>query len=275
MKSISCKCDFILLETERISEPPLKFQGKPLKGFTLIEILVAVTIIATIVSMVYGSYFATARSADVYKTRMALSAQTRRVLCRMARQIRCSYIGEAIEDADLAEKNSGGTNKIRKGPVIYFNYEPDACDTGFQPVKTRPGWPCHSGTLHLVTTNRLFCEDGYANGLFDVAYKFDKDIGTLYLSQRRFTGTPENNIEDRNWRPLLTNVEFVELGFFDGRQWLLEWDFEQKKKIPVAVKIDITCEDENSRQCQYGTVAYVNCSGNRDRKTLIETSVIK
>ena len=65
MKSISCKYDFTLLETKMVCTQPLKFRAKPLKGFTLIEILVSVTIIATIVSMVYGSYFATAKSADV------------------------------------------------------------------------------------------------------------------------------------------------------------------------------------------------------------------
>jgi len=260
VKSISCKYDFMLLETERLCKPPLKFRRGPLKGFTLIEILVAVTIIVTIVSMVYGSYFATAKSADACKARMTLSGRTRKVLDQMARQIRCSYIGKAIEDTDLAEKDSGSISKIRKSPVVYFSYKPDA-----------PG----SGTLHLVTTNRLFCEEGHSNGLIDVAYKFDKNFGTLYLSQRKFTGTPENNIEDRNWRPLLTNIESVELGFFDGQQWLPQWDFEQKKKLPFAVKISITCEDENSRQYNYGTIAYVDCSRNFGPNTLSETSVGK
>jgi prepilin-type N-terminal cleavage/methylation domain-containing protein len=260
VKSKSCKYDFMLCETGKLYKPPRRVRCRSLKGFTLIEILVAVTIIVTIVSMVYGSYFATAKSADVYKARMTLSGRTRKVLDQMARQIRCSYIGEAIKDTDLAEKDSGSISKIRKSPVVYFSYKPDA-----------PG----SGTLHLVTTNRLFCEDGYVNGLIDVAYKFDKNFGTLYLSQRRFAGTPENNIEDRNWRPLLVNVKSVELDFFNGLKWLREWDFEQEKKLPVAVKIGIACEDENSRQCHYGTIAYLNCSGNFGPKILFETSVIK
>ncbi|MCP4263298.1 MAG: prepilin-type N-terminal cleavage/methylation domain-containing protein [Planctomycetes bacterium] len=260
MKSVSCKYVFMLFETERDCKPPLTFRRGSLKGFTLLEILVAMTIIVTIVSMVYGSYFATAKSADACKTRMTLSGQTRKVLNQMSRQIRCSYIGEAIENTDLEVKDSKITNRIRKSPVIYFSYEPDA-----------PG----SETLYLVTTNRLFCEDGHANGLIDAAYKFDKNIGTLYLSQRKFAGTTGNNIEDRNWRPLLANVESVELDFFDGRQWGRKWDFEQKRKLPIAVKISITCEDENSRKCHYGTVAYVDCSRNQDPKTLSEKSVSK
>ena len=129
--------------------------------------------------------------------------------------------------------------------------------------------------MYLVTTYKLFCDDGNANGLIDAAYKFDKNIGALYLSQRRFTGATEKNIEDRSWRPILVNVESVELCFFDGRQWFRQWDFKQKKKLPVAVKIDITCEDENSRQCNYGTIAYVDCSKNFDPKILSKTSVSK
>lgn len=260
MKSKSVKYNVTPLEIGVVYEPPLRIRRRLRAGFTLIEILVAVTMIVTIVSMVYGSYFATAKSTDACKARMTTSGRTRKVLDQMACQIRCSYIGEAIEDTDLAGTDSSGTNTIRKGPIIYFGYEADAHG---------------SGTLHLVTTNKLFCDDGYVNGLVDIAYKFDKNIGTLYLSQRRFVGTPQEHLEDRNWRPLLVNVESVELEYFDGRQWLQEWDFELKKKLPVAVKIGITCEDENSRQCHYGTIAYVDCSANQSRETLSKTLVGK
>jgi len=60
-------------------------------GFTLVEILVAMAIIVTIVSMVYGSYFATSKSTQAYKSKITLSQQGRKVLEQMARQIRCSY----------------------------------------------------------------------------------------------------------------------------------------------------------------------------------------
>lgn len=258
MKSKSVKYNVAPLEVGAVYEPPLRIRRRLRAGFTLIEILVASTIIVTIVSMVYGSYFATAKSADAYKARMTMSGQTQKVLRWIAQQIRCSYVGKMAEDTELAGTDSSRTSKIRKTPVIYFSYEPDALG---------------SGTLHLVTTNKLFCDDGYANGLVDIAYKFDKNIGTLYLSQRRFVGTPQEHLEDRNWRPLLVNVESVELDFFDGRQWCRKWDFERKKKLPVAVKIGITCEDENNRQCHYGTIAYVDCSSNQGREALPDTSV--
>jgi len=244
------------LDSRYLMSRAAKFRGGLRTGFTLVEILVAMTIIVTIVSMVYGSYFATAKSTDVYKAKMTLSGQTRRVLRQMARQIRCSYIGKTQERLDSAGTISRGERKITEKPIIYFNCEPDA----------RGG-----EILHLVTTNGLFCQEGQADGLFDVTYKFDKNSGTLSLSQIRFVGTPERLIEKRNWRPLLKNVECVELDFFDGKQWLPKWDFKQKRKLPYAVKIGITSKDENHRQCHYGTIAYVGCSGSRGRETLSET----
>lgn len=257
MRSKSGKYDFTPLE----EIPPGRFvqvRGGFLKGFTLVEILVAVAIIVTIFSMVYGSYFATAKSTNIYKTRMTLSGQARKVLGQLARQIRCSYISKNEELANAADTISQGKREITEKPIMYFNYE-SAARTG--------------KILHLVTTNRLFCPEIQADGLFDVIYKFDKNSGTLYLSQKRFVGKLERIIEKRNWRPLLTGIKSIELDFFDGRQWLPEWDFEQKKKLPVAVKISINCEDENYRQCHYGTVAYVVCSGNKGQKTSSEKIV--
>ena len=260
MKSKSVKYKVTPLAVGVVYEPPLRIRRRLRAGFTLIEILVSVTIIATIVSMVYGSYFATAKSADAYKARMTTSRQTQKVLRWMTQQIRCSYIGKISEETELAGTDSSRTSKIKKSPIIYFSYEPDSLG---------------SGILHLVTTNKLFCEDGYVSGLVDVAYKFDKNSGTLSLSQRRFVGAPEKYLEDRNWRELLVNVESVELSFFDGRQWLTEWDFELKKKLPAAVKIDITSKDENDRQCHYGTIAYVDSSSKPGREILSETLVGK
>ena len=227
-------------------------------GFTLVEILVAVAIIATILSMVYGSYFATSKSAQACKTRIALSGQGRKVLGQMARQIRCSYVGSARKYKYPTREVSQQREKIPENTIDYFNGSSD--DPGGE-------------ILHLVTTNSILGGQAPAEGLFEVTYKFDKGSGTLFLSEERFVDTPESVIEKRNWQPLAENVECVELAFFDGRQWLPRWDFKEKKKLPHAVKINITCEDENYRQYNYGTVAYVCCRKNQGKKTTSETLV--
>lgn len=227
-------------------------------GFTLVEILVAVAIIVTILSMVYGSYFATSKSAQVCKTKIALSRQGREVLGQMARQIRCSYVGSAGKYKYPTRPVSRQREKIPEKAISYFNG--DADDPGGE-------------ILHLVTTNSILGGQAPADGLFEVTYKFDKSTGTLFFSQERFVYAPKSVIERKNWQPLAENVECVELAFFDGQQWLHRWDFKEKKKLPHAVKINITCEDENYRQYNYGTVAYVCCRTNQGKKTTSKTLV--
>jgi len=226
-------------------------------GFTLVEILVAMAIIVTIVSMVYGSYFVTSKSTQACNSRITLSQQGRKVLEQMARQIRCSYAGKA-------DKHTNPTSipqqkkAVRASAIDYFNGNSE------EP----------SGEiLHLVTTNGLFSGPDQAKGLFNITYKFDKSRGTLSLSQRRFVHTSKAHIEQKSWRPLIRNVEYVELAFFDGQQWLAEWDFKEKKELPYAAKITIACKDENSRRYYYGTVAYLCCSKNQSNGTSSERLV--
>jgi len=227
-------------------------------GFTLVEILVAVAIIVTIVSMVYTTYFATSKSAQAYKTRIALSRQGRKVLGQIARQIRCSYVGPAKKYKYPARPVSQQRETIPENAINYFNGNSD--DPGGE-------------ILHLVTTNSISEGQTPTEGLFEVTYKFDKGSGVLFFSQGRFIDAPKSVVEKRNWQPLVRNVESVELAFFDGQQWLQRWDFKEKRKLPHAVRIDVTCEEENYQQYHYRTVAYVCCRKNQDKKTTSTTLV--
>ena len=223
------------------------------KGFTLVEILVAAAIIVTIVSMVYGSYFATSKSTRSCKSRIALSRQGRKVLGQMARQIRCSYVGSAKEYKSPTRPVFQQRKKIPEDVISYFNG--NSGETGGE-------------ILHLVTTSAISEGQAPLDGLFETTYKFDKSSGTLFLSQERFIGAPKSLVENRNWQPIARNIESVELAFFDGQQWLHTWDFKEKKSLPNAVRINITCEDENYRQYHYGTIAYVCCRKNQAKKAI-------
>jgi len=211
-------------------------------GFTLVELLVAFAIILAIVTMVYGSYFAISESAQVYKGRLAIYEQVRKVLDGMSQQVRCLY-------ADTSGVTARNPTDEPKDVIRYFEGKPEAMN---------------GEILHFVTTHGIFCGQQEAKGLFDVIYKFDKRAGTLYLSQTSFVNGATKRIEKRNSRPLAENVRDVELAFFDGKQWVSEWDFKQKRKVPRAVKVSITCEDENQRQYSYSTIADVCCWNNRN-----------
>jgi len=226
------------------------------KGFTLIEILIAVAIIVTLVSMVYGSYLATSKSAQVCKKRIAMSQQGRELLGQMARQIRCSYAGSLKKSTPPAVKGSLKKEVTLENTISYFYG--NSGEMGGE-------------ILYLVTTNSIL--EQKSPGLFEVTYKFDKRTGTLLLSQEKFINASESFFEKKNWQPLAENIESIELAFYDGRQWLNTWDFKEKKALPYAVKINITCQDENQRQYSYGTTAYICCRKNQGKKTTSERLV--
>jgi prepilin-type N-terminal cleavage/methylation domain-containing protein len=218
-------------------------------GFTLIETLVAMALIVTIISMVYGSYFAASRSADTYQEGMELSRQTRRVLEQMARQVRCAYVGKPTWSSDsYAAADSAEVVSAREDLIDYFRADP--YDPGGE-------------ILSLVTTCRLFSQESPTDGLVEVIYRLDAAAGTLFLSQKRFVGAPENVTAEKRWRPILSGIVSIEMSFLDGERWLPEWGLRDRAVLPSAVRIEITCEDANLRQYRYGTVEHLCCSDSR------------
>ncbi len=226
-------------------------------GFTLVEILVAMAIIVTIVSMVYGSYFATSKSTQAYKSKITLSRQGRKVLGQMARQIRCSYANKA--DKDTYQISIPQQKKVVPERAInYFNGNSD-----------EPG----GEILHLVTTNGFSVGLVPSNGLFEITYKLDKSRGLLFSSQRILAATSKSVEQKKKWQPIAEGIESLKLTFFDGQKWQNKWDFKDKRELPFAVKINITWEDENHRQYQYGTIAYICCRKNQGKETRSGTLV--
>ena len=216
-------------------------------GFTLVEILLALALIATILLMVYGSYFATSRSTRLCQARIAMCHQGQMTLDQMARQIRCAYAGIATEE-NLGESGTLQKRIVRQENMNYFNGDRNASN---------------GEILRFVTTNKFTdAKEKSAKSLFEATYRFDKRAGTLLLSQRRFIGATKKTPK-RDWKLIAENIKHLDLEYFDGQKWLRRWDFEDKKKLPSAVRIEMGCRDEDNRRYNYSTVAHISCRNNR------------
>lgn len=217
------------------------------RGFTLVELLVAVTLIATVLSMVYGSYIAATRSAQACKSRITLSEQGRKTLEQMSRHVRCSYSGS---NYDRDRNVPAGSTEVEIEPgngVSYFSGDAHAPN---------------GEILHLVTTSGSPEDDGAKDGLFEIVYRLDRRKRELALSLSRFAGEP-GGARRRDWQVIAEGVKSVDLAFFDGEKWLPRWEFKDRKGLPRAVRIEITGENKSLQRCQYGTVAYVACQNYR------------
>jgi type II secretion system protein J len=221
------------------------------EGFTLIEILIAVAITVTIVSVVYGSYRAASSSAQACEAKIELSQKTMAVLEQMVRQIRCAYIDKS-EYITGVDKSS--LEKLQKKPQNKRNYfygDPD--DIGGEVIR-------------IVTTHCNFNSAGSKNGLFDVIYKFDATNSALFISESRSIITSREPAEKANWELLLENVSDIDLAFYDGQTWVRRWDSD-KTDLPSAVRIGLAVKDNKHRLHWFTTTTRLYCANSSNNKS--------
>jgi len=234
-------------------------------GFTLLEILTAMAIIVTIVSMVYGSFFAVSQSAQAYKSRLAMSRKMHSTLMQMSRQIRCVYVPVKVQ---LRGEKQRSIHTFKSASTPAGAIDERAANYCFEGNTKGPG----GCVLRFVTADETFGGQGTAGGLFEISYRFERRKGVLCAGYRRFIGNEKNDESDENSRMLLNNVEDVKLSFYDGQKWHKQWGLEHSRQPPRAVKIEIACTDENNRRYSCGTVAQVYCwraKGNKTRNQVL------
>jgi general secretion pathway protein J len=81
-----------------------------LRGFTLIEILLAIFIFSIVLAAIYGSYTGTFRAIDTVESQAAVFRQARIAMARMTEDLASSYYSDMITDM---EKFVGTEQEVR------------------------------------------------------------------------------------------------------------------------------------------------------------------
>jgi len=223
-------------------------RGRNNAGFTLLEMLVSLTIIVGILAMVYGSFAATTRSIDASGARMARIERASFALRLMTRQIRCAYVPATSQSsppgsnriaAQGASRSMASANEVlvRKRSALFRG---DARDP-------------RGEILAFVTSSGLGAGPEAPRGLFRVTYLYDRRSSTLSIRRQEQADSSDNRLSSRRCDLLLKDVTGVELKFYDGRQWQPAWDVDQRHELPRAVKAEIAIADETGRPHRLGT----------------------
>lgn len=224
-------------------------------GFTLIEMLVALTMIAAIVSMVYGSYAATSRSMEVYDSRMTCSQRTDLVVRLIARQLRCAYTRPTELNQTASGATAGNPGSDRGKQELSQSAE-------IQTLKSRPAFVGNQSNskgeiLDFVTTAGLSGGLTGSQRLTRVRYRYDSSLKMLAVSSQPPVDSGRKNDSAVSWQPLLWQVSNVELEFYDGSDWRPEWSSRSKQGLPRAVRIRLAVEDEKGRTYHCGTTVEI------------------
>ena len=216
------------------------------RGFTLIEMLIALAMMATIMSMVYGSYAATSQSVETYSSRLSYSERASLILRLMSRQIRCVYIPPAdpnttstSDPIDSAQTRTG-IEAGRSSPSFYGN------------TKDRQG-----RVLDFVTATGLGTGFKRPRGLSRIQYRHDPSSNTLWMDRQPHMDRLRKPDRAQTGQPILDHVTALDVEFYDGEKWQQKWSDEKSRKAPQAVRIRLSLVDEEGRSYHFGTTVRV------------------
>jgi general secretion pathway protein J len=222
----------------------LRAQGRPGKrrkaGFTLIEVMVAVSILAVVSTLVWSSFRQTTLTKKNIEAQALRYRTVRLALDRMAREIAMAYLSQN-EDTSQPERRTRFVGRRRGGvDELSFSY------FGHQ---------------------RLY-EDSAEGDTAVIQYvgepSRERGAGTNLMrkeSRRLGYQKPEDLSGERD--VLCDEVVRLKLEYWDARdkQWREEWNTMtadgQPDRLPSKVKITLTVRDERGKEVPFQTQARI------------------
>lgn len=177
------------------------------KGFTLLEVLVALAILAVLITVVYGAFDHTVRSADALEEEQETYRVARQGLSLLGGEVRSAYWNKEHPEDYVFEGRadsltlttlsaSGGSFPFLEGPLLSVPTEVSYF------LETRQS---ETGLFLMRSESSLSSSSSSAGEVHEVGGRI-----------KSFT-----------------------LRYFDGEEWRESWDSTEEKKIPAAVEAQL------------------------------------
>ena len=216
--------------------------AKARHGFTLLEVLIAITILGIILTTVYGALSRTIRSKDHAEASARMNSVGREAVMRIADEIEASVLPERVPGAAFRGASAGSGQFLDQ--VLFA-------------ISSRPPFgPIGSGT-------------GRAGRVL-VHYYLGEQEGApqTYLLVRSELPLPKANPDPHEEEPpeirmlVCDNVAGLRLRYLDGDtgQWTDNWDStadgdkEQVNSLPIAIEIALYLYDDNGTPQEFSTL---------------------
>ncbi len=221
------------------------------EAFTLLEIIIALSMLLLILGSVYGTYTVATRSLAHSKPRHALQQQASIFIQRISSEIRCCYAGD--RDKSLQPL----TNTFQKAKKK---------NTQQEDVSLFEGREVSSGQtfLQFVTSAVASRREHNLGGLAVIEYMFDNSTNTLSRCKRRYIGRFKADRDDNDWIVIIENVQAIMVEYFDGKDWLKEWNSNNMKGLlPKAAGISLVMQSEEVGPLSFASTVQIVCKANQ------------
>jgi type II secretion system protein J len=208
----------------RCLNPKSEIRNPKLGGFTLLEVLIAVAIMAGIVTVIYSSFFTASRNVEQAEAIRDSSDMARTLVAKIADDLSDAYYNPAMNRPEV---------------ITIFNGKKEQTDSTDE--KSR------HDSITLTTLTNWRSPNTKETDLWEVGYFFkQKPDGSGYVMMRREKrelskdspageGGIEYEITDR--------VKFFQLRYNEvGDTWYDEWNSTTRNRLPKLVEIALTLE---------------------------------
>lgn len=180
-------------------------------GFTLLEILIALILLAILTAALYGSYFGVIRARD----RASAGMESRREL------------GATL---DLIRREVSSARFNRADKRLRFV------------VEDRDNFGAQSSTLELTTLASPSLQNRRESGVVAVTYKMaEKDKKRFLTRQERDLFSEETAVHAY---PQMEQISVFLVECYDGSKWVKSWDTAINGVLPKGVRVTVRVDEE-------------------------------
>ena len=221
-------------------------QRKDLRGFTLLEVLVSVAILAIIMAAVYSAYTSNVEAIQIARENGQVQQTARIVLDRMSKDLQ-SALSEIAVPSEKIRLGLIGKTEEREGKRL------DRID--------------FTTLTHLALTDQ-----GSGTDLCEVGYSVveDSEQEDILLLMRRDDGSPDEDFtEGGNAQEMARNVVEFKITYEDsGGEELDGWNAEESgaaSGLPVLIKVRLVLKDSLEREHVFTTSIHPELAGTKSQ----------
>ena len=195
-------------------------------GFTLLEIVISVGILVVILAIIYSTFNSSMKVFSAMETREDAYGQTRVILNRMAEEIGSAYWSDANPNTGLLGED-----------------------------KEEDGLPFDS--LHLTSLSHIrWVKDSRESELCEIGYylETDREMEKTFLFRREDWNVDGTLEEGGITLELAEGIDGLNFRYYDGEEWVDDWDSKAKRELPKAIEIVLFVSDPTRKRIAFSTI---------------------